>query len=408
MSSQVINAFPSLTAAAAARYPSRPAGGPGVHSALTAGGRSALTSGRHAKHSLAVRASSFGPRNKAFHHLPGNCTAERGIPLLLNRAEDEERIASSVLELVGWTPMVELKNMADGCGARIVAKLEYYQPLCSIKDRPSVRLIEDAEENGLIKPGVTTLVEMTSGNTGIGLAYVAALKGYKFIAIMPAGYSIEKQTLLVYLGAKVVLCDPALGNRGFGLKLKELRKIDPTIHFLDQFNNPANLDAHIQSTGPEIWRDTAGKVDILVAASGTGGTVSGIGRYLKAQNPAVKVICVEPAESRVLSGYAPGPHKIQGIGPDTVPKNLDRSVIDEIVSVSSDDAIKHARRLANEEGLLVGISSGANVAACLEVAARDENAGKMVVTVFPSGGERYLSTDLFEEARREAEALVLT
>ncbi|CAN6215087.1 unnamed protein product [Urochloa humidicola] len=257
-------------------------------------------------------------------------------------------------------------------------------------------MVEDAEEKGRISPCITTLVEPTSGNMGIGLAYIAVLRGYRFLAVMPAEYSLDKQILLRYLGAEVVLTDPTLGFQGQLDKVEQLKKEIPNVHVLDQFANAANPEAHFTWTG---------KVDIFVAGSGTGGTISGVGKYLKMKNPAVKVICVEPAESPVISGGKPSRHKIQGVGPGFVPKNLDTSLIDEIITVTAEDAMANARRLAREEGLLVGISSGANLAACLKVASREENKEKMIITVFPSGGERYMTSDLFAAVREECIAM---
>ncbi|XP_052160572.1 cysteine synthase-like isoform X2 [Oryza glaberrima] len=331
----------------------------------------------------------------------------RGIPSLLNSSSSDEHIATDITQLVGWTPLIELNRIVrkDGVNARIVGKLESYQPLCSVKDRSALRMIEDAEEKGLISPGVTTLVEPTSGNLGIGVAYNALLKGYRFIAVMPAEYSLDKQMLLTYLGAEVILTDPTLGFQGQLDKVEQIKNDMPNVHHLDQFKNAANPEAHFVWTGPEIWKDTAGKVDIFVAGSGTGGTISGVGKYLKMKNPAVKVICVEPAESPVISGGKPSRHKIQGMGPGFVPKNLDISIVDEIITVTAQDAMANAKRLAREEGLLVGISSGANLAACLKVASRKEYEGKMIVTIFPSGGERYMNSDLFAQAREECSAM---
>ncbi|KAL6839645.1 hypothetical protein ACP4OV_030584 [Aristida adscensionis] len=339
----------------------------------------------------------------------------RGVPSLLKSpsshgteaGSSEEHIASDITQLVGWTPLIELKRITtrDEVNARVIGKLESYQPLCSVKDRSALRMIEDAEEKGLISPGTTTLVEPTSGNLGIGVAYIAMLRGYRFIAVMPAEYSLDKQILLRYLGAEVILTDPTLGFQGQLDKLEQLKKEIANVHVLDQFSNAANPEAHFTWTGPEIWKDTAGKAEIFVAASGTGGTVSGVGKYLKMKNPAVKVICVEPAESPVISGGKPSRHKIQGVGPGFVPQNLDMSLIDEIITVTAEDAMTNARRSAREEGLLVGISSGANLAACLKVASREENKGKMIVTMFPSGGERYMNSDLFAAARQECIAM---
>ncbi|KAK3131616.1 hypothetical protein QOZ80_6AG0508840 [Eleusine coracana subsp. coracana] len=262
-------------------------------------------------------------------------------------------------------------------------------------------MIEDAEERGLISPGVTTLVELTGGNTGIGLVLIAIHKGYRFVAVMPGQYSLDKQMLLRYMGAELFLTDPALGFPGMHAKIELLKKELPNVHVLDQFTNQANPEAHMRWTGPEIWRDTAGKVDIFVASSGTGGTVSGVGKYLKMKKPGVKIICVEPAESLVISGGPPGKHKIEEVGPGFLPEVFDISVIDEVVTVTTEEAMVNARRLAKEEGLLLGISSGANLAACLKVASRKENKGKMSVTIFPSGGERYMNSDLFATVREE-------
>ncbi|WVZ77288.1 hypothetical protein U9M48_025172 [Paspalum notatum var. saurae] len=291
----------------------------------------------------------------------------KGIPSLLS--SQGECIASNITQLIGWTPLIELKNIAkkDGINARLIGKIEPYQPLSSIKDRSALRLIEDAEEKNLISPGITTLVAVTSGNLGIGVAFVAAQKGYKFIAVMPAKMAIDKQTLLRYLGVEVILVDPAInGFKGLLDRVEQLKNEMDNVYVLDQFTNPANPDAHFRWTGPEIWKDTEGKVDMFVAASGSGGTLTGTGRYLKMKNPSVKLICVEPAESAVISGGEPAYHKIQGIGPGFVPEILDTSQIDETITVTSQEAMDTARRLAMEEGLLVGISSGANVAACLK------------------------------------------
>ncbi|KAL6606655.1 hypothetical protein ACP70R_042308 [Stipagrostis hirtigluma subsp. patula] len=343
--------------------------------------------------------------------MEGKQIGRRGIPSLLNSSNgdvgQEEHIASDVTQLIGWTPLIELKWITnkEAIDARIVGKIEAYQPLCSIKDRSALRMIEDAEERGLIIPGVTTLVEYTSGNLGVGLTLIALRKGYRFVAVMPGQYSLDKQILLRYMGAELYLTDPALGFPGVADKIEQLKKELPNVHVLDQFANKANPDAHVRWTGPEIWKDTAGKVDIFVAASGSGGTVSGVAKFLKMQNPGVKIICVEPAESPVISGGKVGKHKIQGVGAGFVPEILDTSIIDEIVTVTTEDAMVNARRLAKEEGLLVGISSGANLAACLKVASREENKGKMIVTIFPSGGERYMNSDLFAAAREECIAM---
>ncbi|BAF19798.1 cysteine synthase-like [Oryza sativa Japonica Group] len=327
----------------------------------------------------------------------------KGIPSLLSSRE--ENIASNITQLIGWTPLVEMKNIAknEGVQARLVGKMEAYQPLCSVKDRSALRMIEDAEEKGLITPGVTTLIEPTSGNLGIGLVLVAVQKGYRFIAVMPAKYSLDKQMLLRFLGAELILTDPAIGFNGMMDKVEELMKSIPNSHCLNQVTNPANPEAHFMWTGPEIWKDTAGKVDVFVASVGSGGTLTGVGRYLKMKNPSINIVCVEPSESPVISGGSPGPHKIQGTGAGFIPEILDKSVIDEVVTVNTEESMAMARRLAKEEGLLVGISSGANVAACIKIADREENKGKMIVTMFPSGGERYMNSDLFAPVREECD-----
>ncbi|KAK3152528.1 hypothetical protein QOZ80_2BG0160210 [Eleusine coracana subsp. coracana] len=326
----------------------------------------------------------------------------KGIPCLLS--SQGECIASNITQLIGWTPLIELKNIAkkDGIDARLIGKIEPYQPLSSVKDRSALRLIEDAEERGLIAPGITTLVAVTSGNLGIGVAFVAAQKGYKFIAVMPAKVAIDKQILLRYLGVEVILVDASLnGFKGLLDRVEQLKEEKKNVFVVDQFTNLANPDAHFRWTGPEIWKDTEGKVDIFVAGSGSGGTLTGTGRFLKTKNPSVKIICVEPAESVVISGGEPVFHNIQGIGPGFIPGTLDTSQIDEIITVTTQEAMDMARRLAREEGLLVGISSGANVAACLKVAAREENKGKMIVTIFSSGGERYLNSELCAQVKEE-------
>lgn len=306
------------------------------------------------------------------------------------------KIATKLTDLIGNTPLLELSNFnkKHGLGAHVIGKLEYFNPASSVKDRIANAMIEDAEASGILKPD-SEIIEPTSGNTGIGLAFVSAAKGYKLTLTMPETMSIERRNLLKALGANIVLTPGPDGMKGAIAKAEELQKENPKAVILQQFANPANPAIHKKTTAEEIWKDTDGKVDIFVAGVGTGGTVSGVGEVLKKYNPNVKIIAVEPVDSPVLSGGKPGPHKIQGIGAGFTPKTYDASVVDEIIQVSNDDAIRTSRELAREEGLLVGISSGAATHAAAQLAKKPENKGKVIVAILPDTGERYLSTVLY-------------
>lgn len=308
------------------------------------------------------------------------------------------RVYRKITDLIGGTPLLELTNYekANELNAKIYAKLEYFNPAGSVKDRIAKAMLDDAEEKGLLKPGAV-IIEPTSGNTGIGLASVAASRGYKVILTMPETMSVERRNLLKAYGAVLVLTEGAKGMPSAIAKAKELAEQTPNSYIPSQFTNPANPAVHLKTTGPEIWADTDGKVDIFVAGVGTGGTLSGVGAYLKSQNPNVKVVAVEPATSPVLSGGKAGPHKIQGIGAGFVPDTLNTDVYDEILPVQNEDAFATGRALARSEGVLVGISSGAAVFAAAQLAKRPENAGKVIVALLPDTGERYLSTPMFAD-----------
>ena len=309
------------------------------------------------------------------------------------------KIANDITELIGNTPLVRLNKVTEGCAAEVVAKLEFYNPMSSVKDRIGLAMIEAAEKAGKLKKGKTVILEPTSGNTGIALAFVAAVKGYKLTLTMPETMSLERRSLLKALGANLVLTPGPEGMKGAIKKANELAESDPNYFIPQQFQNPANPEIHRKTTAEEIWNDTNGKVDFLISGIGTGGTITGVAEVIKKRKPGFKAVAVEPKGSPVLSGGAPGPHKIQGIGAGFVPDILNTKIIDEIIQVDNDESMQHAKMLMRQEGIVAGISSGAALAAALQVARRPENKGKMIVVILPDTGERYLSTDLFAEFR---------
>ena len=305
------------------------------------------------------------------------------------------KIASDITRLMGETPLVQLNRMAQGLDARVVAKLEFFNPAHSVKDRIGVAMVDDMERQGLLTPGRSTIIESTSGNTGVALAMVAAARGYRCVLTMPESMSIERRKVLQLLGAEIHLTPAAEGMKGANARAEELAASTPGAIMARQFSNPANPEIHAATTALELWRDTDGRMDVFVAGVGTGGTLTGVGRVWRRRRPGVRIVAVEPADSPVLSGGQPGSHKIQGIGAGFVPENLDLSLVDEVLTVTTEEAFTTARRLAREEGILAGISSGAACAAALTIAARSDMAGQLIVFVVPSTSERYISTDLF-------------